>query len=525
MKPRRFCYSMQIAIFICFLAAAGNRGQAQNPAAIAGSPLEGLDAYVEKALADWQIPGLSIAVVKNDSTALAKGYGVRDIRKSEPVDAHTLFAIASNSKAFTAAALGMLVQEGKISWDDPVLKYLPEFQLYDPEATRKITVRDLLCHRSGLATWGGDWAWWGSIYSRDEALRSIRYQKPVYDFRTGYGYSNQMFLVAGEVILSVTGQSWDDFIAERFFRPLGMNRSNTSVKTLEKMENVATPHLMVEGRLLPVAYLNVDNAGAAAGINSSVSDLAQWLRLQLAHGAFNEEQLLDSAVIEETRKPHTLRQISAANRKFNPFTHFSLYGLGWDLSDYRGRLIVSHTGGLDGMFSYTGFMPEENLGVAVLTNREDHSLMQALALHVYDAYLGADLQDWSARYLERNRGREQREREARERQLAARVANTQSSHSLQHYAGSYHNDIYGAAKIELANNKMTLYPLAHPGITGTLEHWQYDTFRCKWSSAVWQESFIYFELNDAGEVARFRVKVRPDWVDTLEYTFEKIRGE
>lgn len=520
MKPRRFSYPHRIAIVILFLAALANNGQAQNPA-----PLAGLDAYVEKALADWQIPGLAVAVVKNDSVALAKGYGVRDIRKSEPVDAHTLFAIASNSKAFTTAALGILVQEGKISWDDLVLKYLPEFQMYDPEATRKVTVRDLLCHRSGLATWGGDWAWWGSIYTREEALRRIRYQEPVYDLRTGYGYTNQMFLVAGEVILSVTGRTWDDFIAERFFRPLGMNRSNTSVKTLEKMANVAAPHLLAEGRLLPIPYLNVDNAGAAAAINSSVNDLAQWLRLQLAQGVFNGEQLLDSAVIEETRKPHTLRQVSAANRKFNPFTHFSLYGLGWDLSDYRGRLIVSHTGGLDGMFSYTGFMPEENIGVAVLTNREDHSLMQALALHVYDAYLGVDFQDWSARYLERNRRRDQIEREAHERLLAARVANTKPSHSLQYYAGSYHNDIYGEVKIELANDKLTLYPLAHPGITGALEHWQYNTFRCKWSSPVWQESFVYFELNDAGAVACFRVKVRPDWVDTLEYTFEKIRGE
>ncbi len=282
--------------------------------------LKDLDAYIEKAMKDWQVPGLAIAIVKDDKVIYNKGFGVRDINKKDRVDTNTLFAIASNTKAFTAHALGLLVQEGKISWDDPVLKYLPDFQLFDPEVTRKITIRDLLCHRSGLGTWAGDLIWWGSTYNRENVMDRIRFIKPVADFRTTYRYSNMMFLVAGQIIPEVTGSSWDDFLKERFFSPLQMRRTNTSVSELDLAGNVALPHTIQKGEVVSVPYVNVDNSAPAGAINSCTADLVHWLRLQLANGSYSGEQLVNTEIIAETRKSHIMIPISAYAKKINPYS-------------------------------------------------------------------------------------------------------------------------------------------------------------------------------------------------------------
>ncbi|NQV31931.1 MAG: beta-lactamase family protein [Phycisphaeraceae bacterium] len=252
-----------------------------------------LDSYIDEAITDWKIPGLAIAIIKNDRVVHQKGYGTRQIGARDPVNKQTLFAIASNTKAFTATALGLLVQGNKLAWDDPVLKVMPEFQLYDPLVTRKIAIRDLLCHRSGLGLWTGDLTWWDSNYDRAEVIRRIRFQKPVSDFRTAYHYTNLMFLVAGEIIPQVTGISWDQFIKQRFFDELNMNRSNTSVKDLLHEENVATPHALLNGKLVAIDYLNVDNCAPAATINSSVEDLSHWVRLQLNNGLYDGRRLVD----------------------------------------------------------------------------------------------------------------------------------------------------------------------------------------------------------------------------------------
>ncbi len=330
-----------------------------------------------------------------------------------------------------------------------------------------------------------------------------------------------MFLVAGEIIPEVTDLSWSRFIKQRFFKPLGMNRSNTSVTDLEGMENVATPHMIYDGEVVPMPYVNVDNAPPPGAINSSVHDLAQWLRMQLATGVYNGQQLVDTTIIRETRQPHNLLRVSEQAKKLNPDTHFLTYGLGWFLRDYQGRLLVYHTGGLDGMFSYLGFMPEEKLGVVVLTNREDHNLMRALAYHLYDAYLERDFQDWSRRYLEQHRQDKLEEKQRAEKHKKARNPDTTPTHRLESYTGAYTSRLYGNAQVFLESGKLNMRLLAHPQITGTLEHWEYNIFRCQWSSKVWDNSFIYFDLGDDGKIAQFRVKIRPDWIDTLEYVFEK----
>jgi CubicO group peptidase (beta-lactamase class C family) len=482
-------------------------------------PLSGLDSYIEMAMERWEVPGVSVAIVKDQEVVYAKGFGVRNLEEGGEVDADTLFAIGSCTKAFTTTAIGLLVEEGRISWDDPVLRYMPDFQMYDPVVTREITIRDLLCHRSGLGTFEGDLTWFGSVYDRAEAIYRTRFLEPVFDFRTGFGYSNLMFLVAGEIIPRVTETSWDDFVDQRLFSPLGMDRSNTSVVDLEAMGNVAAPHTRVAGEIAPIAHDDIDNMAPAGAINSSANDMARWLLLQTGDGVFGGKQIVDSAVIDETRTPHNLQQVSNRAKELNPWTHFSAYGLGWGLSDYRGRLVVAHGGGLPGMVSSVAILPEENLGVVVLTNFDLHGLRQSVVNHVIDAYLGADPVDWDDRYFEIVQNILEAREQAKTARDETRVEGTTPSHSLEDYAGRFTNAVYGEAVITLEDGVLVLDPKAHPAVSGRLEHWQFDTFLCTWTDSFWDQSLVYFELDEAGEVSQFRFTVRPDVLDTLEYVF------
>src|SRR6266496_4803453 len=399
--------------------------------------LKEIDDYAAKAGTEWKVPGFAIAIVKDDKVVFAKGYGVRQQGKLEPVDKDTLFAIASNSKAFTSAALATLVDEGKLKWDDPVTKYLPWFQLYDPWVTREMTVRDLLCHRSGLGTFGGDLLWYESAYSRDEIIRRIRFFKPSSSFRSRYGYQNIMFLTAGQIIPVITAKSWDDYVQEKFFVPLGMTRTTTSYKQLLVTPNIATPHNEFQGEIRVIHYDNVENAGGAAAINSSVADMAQWLRLQLGRGTYESKKIFTAERSREMWTPNTIvGGVSEQGEKFNPTTHFNLYGLGWALSDYQGRKLVSHGGGLDGMISRVAMMPEENLGVVILTNSES-PLPTILSNKIFDVFLGVPKRDWSAEFMARSKQGEEVVRAADKRIVEARVPNTKASLPLAAYAGKY----------------------------------------------------------------------------------------
>ena len=481
--------------------------------------LDQFNTYVENAMADWHIPGLAMAVLKDGQVIHRRGYGLRDQRDMDQVETQTLFAIASNTKAFTAAALGILVQEGKIAWDDPVLKYLPDFQLYDPVATRKITIRHLLCHRSGLGLWAGDLTWWDSAYDRKEVIRRIRFLEPVKAFRSSYIYCNLMFLVAGEIIPSVTGSSWDAYIHEQLFDRLGMTRSNTSVTALARVDNVATPHSLIDGKLIPIEYLNVDNCAPAAAVNSCVDDLIPWLRLHLDRGLYKGRRLIDTDIMNEMRKPHILIPYSKRQQTLNPASHLSAYALGLRVHDYQGRLIVNHTGGLDGMLSYIGFMPEEDLGIIILTNSDNHSANGALAYQVFDTLLGIEGPDWSKRYLKAYQENQRRQQERKQEKRKARVRGTKPTHATSAYVGRYTDAVYGQACITEDNGKLKLKLLAHPKFTGTLSHWHYDTFVATWDHRLWQESLVSFKLDKHGAITQFVTSIRPDWIDTREYVF------
>lgn len=427
--------------------------------------LKEIDAYAAKAGQDWRVPGFALAIVKDDAVVFARGYGVRELGKPEPVNEHTLFAIASNTKAFTAAALAILVDEGKIKWEDPVIKHLPGFQLYDAYVTREMQVRDLLCHRSGLATFGGDLLWYMTTYSRDEILRRVRHLKPVTSFRTSYGYQNLMFLAAGQIIPAVTGKSWDDYIREKFFAPLGMSRSNTSIAAFEAGGNVATPHNEVDGKINVIRYVNVDNLAPGGGINSSAVEVAQWLRLQLGRSRYQGKEIFSAARAREMWTAHTSIPIGEQSERLNPTTHFQAYGLGWFMMDYHGRKVLNHGGGLDGMTSQTGMIPEENLGVVVLTNSET-PLSSILMRKVFDVFLGAPRRDWSAESLERANKAKEARRAAAEKIEQERAQQTKPSLALAGYAGVYSSEMYGDARVDEERRQAGAAPPARARFRG-----------------------------------------------------------
>jgi CubicO group peptidase (beta-lactamase class C family) len=494
------------------------------PAQTLEERLKEIETYATKAGQDWRVPGFAIAIVKDDRVVFAKGFGVRELGKPDAVDKDTLFAVASNTKAFTAAALATLVDEGKINWDDPVTKYLPYFQLYDPLASREMTVRDLLSHRSGLATFGGDLLWYETTYPRAEIIRRVRYLKPAYGFRSHYGYQNIMFLTAGEIVPAVTGKSWDDYVKEKFFTPLGMTRTNTTFKQLTQTTNVATPHNEVDGKVRVVHYSNVDSAGGAAVINSSVAEMAEWLRLQLGRGTYNGKKIFSAAASREMWTPNTIASgVSESAERFNPTVHFNLYGMGWFLSDYRGRKVATHSGGLDGMTSRVGLLPEENLGYVILTNSE--TPLQSLMMYkIFDVFTGAPARDWSADYLARAKAAKERDEAETKRIEAARVLNTKPSLPLSAYAGTYGGAMYGDARITEENGHLVVRLLPSPAYVGDLEHWHFDTFRIKWRDSVvypYPRGWVTFTLDPQGKVSDMKLDVpNPDF-DFKELEFKR----
>lgn len=471
------------------------------------TPLAGLDDYVATAMKNWGVPGVAIAVIKNDRIVLAKGYGVRELGKPEPVDERTIFAIGSSSKAFTAAAIAMLVDDKKLKWDDPATQYLPGFQLYDPYASRELTVRDLLTHRVGLDR--GDQLWYGTTFDREEILRRVRYLKPSSSIRSRFGYQNLMFLAAGQVVRSVTGKEWDDFVRERIFVPLGMNDTGTSVRTLSRSSNVAAPHAKFEGQVSPIPYRNIDNIAPAGAINSNVVDMAQWVRLQLGDGTYAGKPLISSVAVKEMATPQTIIRLEGPMTRLYPEAHFLNYGLGWFLSDYRGRKLVEHGGAIDGMRALVAMIPEEKLGVVILTNVNGTTLSVPLSYRIFDMYLGAPARDWSAEMLKSMTALEEQAKAAAAKVESERVAGTKPSLALDKYAGNYHSDLYGDATVALDNGKLTLR--RGPSFTGVLEHWHYDVFRVTWSDRQMVKQFVSFRLDQKGQIATMNIEGLDDF--------------
>src|SRR5215510_435471 len=496
----------------CLILLASAQGLAQT------EPPPDLDAYVARALKEFEVPGLAVAVVKDGKVALVKGYGVRKLGEPAPVDEQTLFGIASNTKAFTAAALAILVDEGKISWDDPVTKHLPGFQMYDPYVAREMTVRDLLTHRSGLGLGAGDLMFFPpTTFTREEIVARLRYIKPAASFRSKYAYDNVLYLVAGQVVAAASGKSWDDFIKERIFAPLGMTASNTSVKDLRPGGNFVSPHQKVEGRLQPVPYMNLDNTAPAGAINSNVAEMARWVVAQLDEGAMHNGQngggqngdrrLFSQRQSREMWSAQTPIAVGAPPPALSALrANFSAYGLGWGLSDYRGHKAVSHSGGLAGMVSRVRMIPDLKLGIVVLTNQEAGGAMEAISYHIIDHYLNAPAIDWIGAFRSLAEQQLAQAKEAEKKQSAARNAESKPSLPLAKYAGRYNDAWYGEVTIALEAGKLVLRFGRTPGLVGDLEHWQYDTFVARWRDrSLNADAYVTFALKPDGSIDQMKM--------------------
>lgn len=469
---------------------------------------KGFDSYVTTAMREFQVPGLAIAVVKDGKVVLERGYGVRTLGQPAPVDAHTLFAIASNSKAFTATLLGQLVDSGRVQWDGPVVSYLPDFQLWDPWVTRQIQVRDLLSHRSGLGLGGGDLLWMYSTNTADDVIRQIRWLRPNTSFRTTFNYQNIMFLAAGQVVERLTGKPWGQDIKQRIFDPLGMTESNTSVTQLRPGMDYASPHSMVNGKLTVVPYDTVDNLAPAGGINSSVHDMARWVMAQLDSGRVGDRHLWSASVTKALWAPVTnitIGDYPPALAELRP--NFYAYGLGFFLRDYRGHKMVWHTGGLSGMTSQVTLIPDQRLGVVILTNQET-PIYAALTMRILDAYLGGIRTDWVAAYkAQGDQGNARVDAEMR-RADSLRARDVGPSLPLARYVGKYADPMLGTATISMEGGHLVMRLPDHPLFVGDLSHWQYDTFKCTWRDAKLASSasaFVTFALDADGTIRDVRM--------------------
>ncbi len=476
----------------------------------AQADLRKLDAYYAKALKDWNVPGMSIAIVKDGKVVFSKGYGTKEAGKTDAPDGNTLYAIASNSKAFTSAAMGILVDEGKISWNDKVTKYIPWFQVPDSWAGNEATVRDVLSHRVGLGTFSGDLIWYRSQLSDEEIIRRVKFLPSEYSFRAGYGYSNVMYVTAGEIIERVSGKSWADFVRAKFLEPLGMDRTLVGTHDLEKKGNYATPHILSRDNHVPMAWEDWTNVAATGGILSSVNDMAQWMIFQLNHGVWRNDTLISPKTHNLIWTPHNNFVVDHTNE--NGTGHFSAYGLGWSLGDYRGRFRAGHTGGYSGMVSAVALLPEENLGVVVLTNGMK-PIFSALVNYTLDAFLKAPFRDWSKEGLERFNKNTAEDTRIADR-MKGRIMDTKPTVPVENYLGTYHTDVYGNITVSNDGGKMKIAFEHTPDLSATLDHWHYDTWKMEWDHpevlAWFTFGTVKFETDNNGKVTGLSFDVPND---------------
>ncbi len=465
-------------------------------------PTVRFDRYVQQAVRDWQVPGLTVTVVKDGRVLFKKGYGVREAGKTEPVNTETLFAMASTTKAMTAACLGMLVDEGKLRWDDPVINYLPDFQLYDPAVTRELRVRDLLIHNTGVGN--ADYLWTAMQIPSDEILHRMRFVKPVYSFRSGFIYQNIMYLAAGKVVEKVSGMPWETFIHKRIFEPLNMRRTQALVRQVTDA-NRARPHIQINDTIRLVDSRTeeelVDAIGPAGSAWTCPDDIAAWMQCMLDSGRYEGKTLLKPTTWAELLKPQTL----VTDSQFYPTQQLTkpvwkTYGLGWFQHDYRGHRINLHTGSLTGMIAIHAQLPDHKLAVYVQGNLDHTELRHAIMYRAFDEFALGVSRDWSSEFRQLYGGIRQRAKAAERKADSTRVRNTNPSLPLTAYVGSYSSPLYGNATVTIKDSK--LHVSINNVMTGTLAHWHFDTFRLAYDQLWNGHDPVSFVLNSQGRVAR-----------------------
>ncbi len=460
--------------------------------------LDLLQNVIVRAQKMFSTPALSLAVIQDGEIVYTAGFGTRTLGKDEPVDAETSYAIASMSKSFTTACIGMLVDEGKLHWDDRVQDVLPYFHMKDPFADHEYTIRDLLMHDSGIHSECGGTLWFGSDYSREEVVRRLRNLRPSTSFRSCFAYQNVFVLAAGQVVEAVTGISWDDFVQQRILDPIGMPRTFPSYHAMlsSGIRNVATPHAWIKEEFMPIDYRDNDNCGPAAGMHSTAVDLANYLRMYLQKGMTPHGRILSETSVSALQSGHiacVMEDMPEVPVDPRLVCNFPMYGYGWRVQDYCGFKEVAHSGGVDGMRGRMAIFPEKNCGVAVLTNSEDRRTYMSVMLTVYDMLLGLPMIDWPEKW---EKGQPRNAWPA----MPERVLHTNPSLPLSGYTGTYRDSVYGDIYVEENQGKLVLRFSHTKPFTADLEHWQFDSFQTNWRDHYIPAGTVSFEIGGDGKV-------------------------
>lgn len=474
------------------------------PAQTAARTLDGLPAFIQGVIKDWKIPGLAVAVVKDDQVVFCEGFGLRDVKQNLPVTRDTLFAIGSSSKAFTVMSLGLLVEDGKLEWDRPVRNSLPTFRLKDTVASERITPRDLVTHRSGLPR--HDLVWYNSTLSRREIVDRLQYLEPNADFRERWQYQNLMFLTAGYLAGEMAGTSWEELVRTRIFGPLHMTNSNFSVQDSQKSADFALPYNEKDKALQEIPFRDITNMAPAGSINSSVVDMAQWVRLHLGRGKFGDKRIISEAAVGEM---HKAQMVMTDPVQDTEITNRS-YAMGWFVESYRGRVRVHHGGNIDGFSALVSLTPREGFGIVVLTNRDGNPAPEIVTRQVTDRLLGLEPVDWNARLLLRRDTAEKAGEKAAANADLDRKKGTRPVHPFEDYVGDYEHPAYGV--IGVGRDGTAALKASFHAIPMRLEHWHYDTFRALPDDKALADEklFAQFLTNAKGDVDRLSVLLEPN---------------
>ena len=471
-----------------------------------------IDSLVELTLKTFNVPGMAVGVVKDGKLIHAKGYGVANLRTQKKVDEHTLFGVASNSKAFTAAALGMLVDEGKLKWDDRVITHIPEFRLYDPYVTSEFTIRDLLTHRSGMGLGAGDLMMFpdGSDFTRKDIIHNLQFLKPVSSFRSKYDYDNNLYIVAGEVVARVSGMGWEDFVEKRIMQPLGMNETATSVYRLKDKTNAIKPHAPVNGKIETIDIDWSETANAAGGIWSNITDMSKWVIMQMNHGKYGDglsKQLFSETVHEEMWSSQTIQPIKTVE-PYN--THFATYGLGWGLRDVKGYKQVSHTGGLAGIVTQVMLFPELNLGILVFTNQQQGAAFSAMSNMIKDSYIGVKGFDWikilhDGVVASEDNAKKITDKIAKE--IEENQKKTGDKINFDIFKGIYKDQWFGDIEISIKDGKKWLASKRSPRLSGEMFAYKGNTFIVRWTDrSLDADAFVMFSVDMDGLPTGFKMQ-------------------
>ncbi|HRI20935.1 MAG TPA: serine hydrolase [Panacibacter sp.] len=485
---------------------------AQQPAFITDS----LDTYILQGMKDWNIPGLAVAIIKDGKVVVMKGYGVRDLETQEPVDENTLFMIASNSKLFTATALTQLEYNKKLLLDDKITKYFPDYRLKDPATLQLVNIRDMLSHHLGTKTFQGDFTFWNSSLSRNQIINKMQFLEPSANFRQSYGYCNSCFLTAGEIIPVVSKMPWEVYVYDSIVEPLGMTNTHTLGYGMGRMPNAAKPYSnSFSNELLSLPYDNVDNLAPAGSMVSNVKDISHWLLMQLDSGRYNGKQVLPWQVLKRTREMNTI--VSSSKNSFLP-SHFVGYCLGLFVTDYNGKQVYWHTGGADGFVTNTCFVPEEKLGITILTNNDNQDFFEMLRYQILDAYLGIPYTNRSNQRLG-SFIKGHNETLNKISAFKARLKNSNPGLPLNAYEGAYYNGLYGRINIEAKGNDLTVKFSGHNNLTATLQYMDNDEWLITYNNPVFGIFPLKFKTQ-SNKVVSVDIKVN-DFIEYDAYTFIK----